>query len=141
MAKTEVDSLGEEQLGKLGEEEEEPGTEQRREYIDLGESDDRRGMSGSRDVSLLIFITFMSGSKSLTSFAYCFFHFRRPPGLRLVFDAIEKNGKFGRIQRNKESGSRERGEYSSGEAQLRAEVAGKVIPTSSLKIKGILRYR
>ena len=38
-AKTEVDSLGEEQLGKLGEkedEEEEPAIERRREYTDLG---------------------------------------------------------------------------------------------------------
>ena len=35
-AKTEADFLGVEQLGKLGEEEEEPATEQRREYIDLG---------------------------------------------------------------------------------------------------------
>ena len=37
--KTESNSLGEEQLGKLGKEEneeKEPGTEQRREYIDLG---------------------------------------------------------------------------------------------------------
>ena len=39
-AKTKIESLGEEQLGKLGEEEdeeEEPATEQRREYTDLGE--------------------------------------------------------------------------------------------------------
>ena len=36
MPKTEADSLGEEQLGKLGEEEEEPATEQRREYLGLG---------------------------------------------------------------------------------------------------------
>ena len=39
MAKTEADSLEGEQLGKLGEEEdekEEPATERRREYTDLG---------------------------------------------------------------------------------------------------------
>ena len=30
-----TNSLGEEQLGKLGEEEEDPATEQKREYIDL----------------------------------------------------------------------------------------------------------
>ena len=39
MAKTEADSLEEQQLGKLGEEEdeeEEPATERRREYTDLG---------------------------------------------------------------------------------------------------------
>ena len=38
-AKTKIESLGEEQLGKLGEEEdeeEEPATEQKREYTDLG---------------------------------------------------------------------------------------------------------
>ena len=37
--KTKADSLGEEQLGKLGEEEdeeEEPATERRKEYTDLG---------------------------------------------------------------------------------------------------------
>ena len=34
--KTEAESLGEEQLRKLGEEEEEPATEQRRECKDLG---------------------------------------------------------------------------------------------------------
>ena len=39
MAKTEANSLGKKQLGKLGEdedEEEEPATERRREHIDLG---------------------------------------------------------------------------------------------------------
>ena len=36
------------------------------------------------------------------------FHFRRPPGLRLVFDAAERNKKFGRIrcQRSEESCNR-----------------------------------
>ena len=46
--------------------------------------DDKRGISGSRDVSLTIFITSISGSKSLTSLAYRFFHFRKPLGLRLA---------------------------------------------------------
>ena len=63
----------------------------------LGFGDDRRGMSGSGNVSLTIFITSMSGTKSFTSFAYIF-PFRRSPGLRLVFDVPERNGKFGRIQ-------------------------------------------
>ena len=39
MAKTEADSLEKEQLGKLGEEDDEegePATERKREYIDLG---------------------------------------------------------------------------------------------------------
>ena len=35
-AKTEADSLGEEQFGKLGEKKEEPATKRRREYTDLG---------------------------------------------------------------------------------------------------------
>ena len=55
----------------------------------------RRGMSGGRDVS---FIIAMNSSKSLTSFAYCFFHFRKPPGSRLAFDAVERNGRLGCIQ-------------------------------------------
>ena len=60
----------------------------------LGLCDDRRGMSESRNVSLAIFITSMSGSKSLTSSAYCFFHFRRVPGLKLALQAAERNAKF-----------------------------------------------
>ena len=51
-------------------------------------------MSRGRDVSLTIFITFMSGSSSHASFANRFFHFRRPPGLGLPFDAADKNGKL-----------------------------------------------
>ena len=35
-AKTEADFLGEEQLRKLGEEEEEPATERKREYTEVG---------------------------------------------------------------------------------------------------------
>ena len=50
----------------------------------------------------------MSISKSLTSFAYCFFHLKKPLCLGLAFDATERNGRFGRIQceRCKESSSR-----------------------------------
>ena len=55
-------------------------------------------MLRDRDVNLSIFITFMSGSKSLMSFSYRFFHFRRPPGLGLAFDAAKRNERFGRIQ-------------------------------------------
>ena len=51
-------------------------------------------MSGSGEVSLPTFITSMSGSKSLMSFAYRFFHFRRPSGLRLAFDATKRNEKL-----------------------------------------------
>ena len=83
--KTKADFLGEEQLEKLGEEkdeEEDPATERRREYIDLrlnlgekeeqvaclGVDDDRRSTSRSGDVSLTIFITSLSCNESLTSF-------------------------------------------------------------------------
>ena len=117
-----------EQLGKLIEEEDkekEPATERRREYTDtrfrgekracpvpcfsLGFGDDRRGMSESRSASLSMFITSISGRKSLTSFAYRFFHLNRPPGLRLAFDTAKRYGKFDHIQyyRSKESCSRE----------------------------------
>ena len=44
-AKTKAQSLGEEQLGKLGEEENEPATERRRKYtdlvVDLGEREEQ----------------------------------------------------------------------------------------------------
>ena len=65
--------------------------------LSLGLGDYRRDMSGSRDISLAIFITTMSGSKSLTSFTYRNFHFRTPPGFRLAFDGAERNGEFGCI--------------------------------------------
>ena len=100
-AKTEADFRGEEQLRNLGEEEDEeekPATEQTREYTDLGvgfrlekrESclpylslggDDKRGMSGSEDVSLTIFIASESGSESLTFLTNRFFYFSGPLGL------------------------------------------------------------
>ena len=57
----------------------------------LGFGDDRQDMLGGRDVSLTIFIISMSSGKSLTSFVYCFFHFGKPPGLRLTFDASKRN--------------------------------------------------
>ena len=75
--KIEADSLGEEQFGKFGEQEEEPVTEQRREYTDIGSDFRERdklvacyasalvlemkdGISRGRNVSLTIFITCMS---------------------------------------------------------------------------------
>ena len=64
--------------------------------LDLG--DDRRSASGSGDVSLAIFITSVSGSKSLASFTNRIFHFSGPPGFSMTFDAAERNGRFGRIQ-------------------------------------------
>ena len=76
-------------------------------YLSLGLGNDRQGTSGSRDVSLTTFVVSISGSKNLASFTNRFFHFSRPPGLRLMLDAAEKNGKFGRLQcqRSKESSS------------------------------------
>ena len=46
-------------------------------------------MSVSRDASLTIFITSMSGSKSLGSITNHFFHFRKPPDLRLAFAQLK----------------------------------------------------
>ena len=113
-AKTEADFLKEEQLGKLEKEKDEEEDHAKRKdrirrfRLDLGErrasrlpcfslgfDDDRRGVSGSRDVGLTIFITFMSGSKSFSSFTNYFFDCNRLPDLSLAFDAAERNGKIG----------------------------------------------
>ena len=97
-------------------------------------------MAGSRDVSLVIFITSVSGSESLLSFTNCFFHLSRPPGFRIVFDAVKKNGEFGRIQcqSGKESSSRGKRKrlifIHSGTVEVK--VQGKIIPVSFLKIEG-----
>ena len=106
--KIEADSLGEEQFGKFGEQEEEPVTEQRREYTDI-RSDFRErdelvacyasalvlemkdGTSRGRNVNLTIFFSSMSASKFLLFFPCCFFHFKKPPGLRLVLEVVESN--------------------------------------------------
>ena len=95
-------------------------------------------MSESGDVSLAIFITSESSSKSLTSFTNCFFHLSGPPGFRIAFDAAKRNGKFGRIQcqRSKESSSirkRKRRVFLCRKI-ARVEVKDKVIPASFLKI-------
>ena len=57
----------------------------------FGLGDDRRSTSGGGDVSLAIFITSVSCSRSLTSFTDHFFYFRGPPGFRMAFDAAEWN--------------------------------------------------
>ena len=51
--------------------------------LSLGFGDDRRGMLGSRDVSLTILIASVSGSEGITYFTNRFFHFSVPPGFRL----------------------------------------------------------
>ena len=106
--------------------------------LNLG--DDRQGMPGSKDISQTIFITSMSGSESFTFFTDRFFHFSRPLCLRLVFDAAERNEKFGPIQcqRSKESsrrGKRKRLVFLCRK-KVRVKVKIKVISMSFLKIEG-----
>ena len=50
------------------------------------------------EIKLQSFITSVSGSESLTSFTNRTFHLSGPPGFRMVFDAAERNERFGRIQ-------------------------------------------
>ena len=82
----------------------------------------------------------MSSSKSLTCFTNRFYHFSRPPGLRLACDAAERNGNFGGIQcqRSKESSSRGKRKrlVFFCRRTVKVEVEGKVIPMSSLKVVG-----
>ena len=71
------------------------GQERRASFLrclSLGLGDDRRSMSGRGDVSLTIFIASVSCGESLTSVTNRFFHFRRPQGFRIAFDAAERNG-------------------------------------------------
>ena len=107
--------------------------------LSLGLGDDRRSTSGSRDVSLTIFITSVSCNKSLTSFTNLFFHFSGPPGFRMVFDAAERNGRFGRIQcqRSKRAAAQERERRAFlCRRTVRVKVRSKVIPISFREIEG-----
>ena len=78
-------------------------------------------MLGSRDVIVTIFITSMSSSKSLTSFACRFFHFRKPPGLRLTWPKGMENLAAFSARKVKRASVRERDierkKYSSAEEQ------------------------
>ena len=146
-------------MGKLGEEEGEPATKWRGEYTDfgfnLGERKEqvvchvsaltlamtdevRQWRSG--DVSLAIFITSVSGSESLASFTNRTFHLSRSPGFRMAFDAIERNGRFGRIQcqRGKKSSSRgkKKRRVLLYRRTVRVKEGDKVIPASFLKVAG-----
>ena len=89
--------------------------------VNLGFGDNRLGMSESRDVSLTIFITSMSGSESLTSFTDCIFHCSRPSSLKLAFDAakgMEDLAALGvREMKRAAAAETERDEYSSVEGQ------------------------
>ena len=106
----------------------------------LGLGDDRRGMSGSRDVSLTILIASVSGGEIFTSVTNRFFHFIEPPDFRLAFDAAERNGRFGRIQCQRSRKCSSRGKRKRRVFLCRktvgVKVKGKVIPTSCLKIEG-----
>ena len=106
--------------------------------LSLGLGNDRRGTSGSGDVSLAIFITSVSHSESLASFINHFFHFSRPPGCRLAFDAARRNEEFGHIQcqGGKESSGREKRRVFLCRRTVRVKVEGKVIPANFLKIEG-----
>ena len=130
--------MGEKQIGKLGEvevKEEEPATQRRRDYtdlgLDLGEREEQvvchssalalamtGSMSENRDVSLAIFIISVSGSESLASFTNRIFYLSRTPDFRMAFDAAKRNKRFGRIQCQRAAAEeREREEYSSAERQ------------------------
>ena len=72
-------------------------------------------------------------------FANRFFYLRRPPGLKLAFDAAKTNGKFGRIYCQKSKESSGRGKKKRGVFLCRrtvgVKVNSKVISTSSVKIE------
>ena len=94
-------------MGTLGGEEdekEEPATERRREYTDLGLD------LGEREEQIV----------RPAYFTNCIFPVSGPPGFRLAFDAAERNGRWGRIQcqrSNRAAEERERDKYSSAEGQ------------------------
>ena len=122
---------------KLGEEEdkeEEPATEPKREYTDVGLD------LGKREKQVACHASAIAVSESLMSFTNRFFHFSEPPGIRMVFDTAERNGRFGFIQcqRSKESsrrGTRKRRIFLYRKT-VKVKVIGKVIPMSFLKIEG-----
>ena len=94
-------------------------------------------MSVSRDASLTIFITSMSGSKSLGSFTNHFFHFRKPPDLRLAFarlKGIETLVAFNASEVKKPQLRKEKERSIPLQKGSESKVEGEVIPTSFLKI-------
>ena len=92
-------------------------------------------MSGSKDVSLTIFIASVSGGESLTSFVNSFFHLSGPTSFRFAFDVAEKNGRFGRIQcqRSKANKSRGKRRVFFFRKAVRVGVKSKVISASFLE--------
>ena len=91
-----------------------------------------------------IFIASTRGSKSLASFLYRSFHFWKPTGLRLAFDAAERNRKFGCIKCQRSKVSRRKEKKKRGvflcRKTVRFIVKGKLIPTNLLKIEGRRPY-
>ena len=118
-------------MGKLGEEEEEPTTERRKEYIDLDEREEQvachasalalamtdESVSGNGEASLTMFITRMSGDENLTSFTNRFFHFSGTPGFRLAFDTKGMENLAAFSVREAKRVAEERDEYFSAEGQ------------------------
>ena len=107
--------------------------------LSLGLGDDRRSMSGSRDVSLMTLITYASCTESLTSYTNRFFHISGPPGFRMAFDVAKRNGRFGRIQCQRSKTSSSRGKKKRREflcrRTVRIEVRSEVIPANFLKVQ------
>ena len=102
--------------------------------LDLGEREEQVACYAS---ALAIFITSVSGSKSLASFTNRFFHFSGPSGFRRAFDAAKRNGRFGRIQCQKSKESSSRGKRRVFLCRtVRVKVKGRVILASFLKIEG-----
>ena len=115
LAKTTANFLVEEQLEKLREEEKETelATDRRSKYGDLGFDfgerkrgacflpysslglgNNKENMPRKSDKILAFYITSMRRAQKISSFPYLFFHFERPPNLRLTFD-VSKRNKFG----------------------------------------------
>ena len=88
-------------------------------------------MSGSKDVSLTIFIASVSGSENLTSFVN---RFSGLPSFRMAFDAAKSNRKFDRIQCQRSSRKKRR--VFLCRRTVRVEVKDKVTPARFLKTKG-----
>ena len=78
----------------------------------------------------------------LPFFAYRFFHFSRPSGLGLSFDAAKRNRNFGRFQcpKSKESSSKGKREVFLCRRTVKVEVKSTVIPTSFLKKMSVVRW-
>ena len=88
----------------------------------------------------MIFITSLSGSKSLASFTNCTFHLSRPPGLGWHLMRSKEMGRYCRIQCQKGKESSSRGKRKRGVFLCRrtvgVKVGDKVIPASFLKVEG-----